>query len=263
MTTLNDALTQLADVLHLDAADLIRYAAEDTAGGRGTGFSGWAIDPDEGRILYALVRALRPAQVVEIGVNEGASSTHLLAALAANNYGRLDSYDTDTNAGLLVPDGIHADWELHIEDATLVELPHASVVFEDADHSLAGATAMFTKLKALSPQVLVTHDVNMTTAHGDFYVGVAFADVFPDGFTLTLDGCERGLGVWVNPEYQPDEQSLAAYRAWVLDHDGPPYLGQELHSEEVEEAKPTVKKVAKRAAPPRKKPTTAKAGAKR
>jgi hypothetical protein len=238
---LKDALTLLADRLHLDAADLIEYAADDKEGGRGAGFSGWAIDPDEGKVLYALVRALKPAQVVEIGVNEGASSTHLLAALAANGSGRLDSYDTDTNAGLLVPDGIYPDWELHIEDATLVELPHAQVVFEDADHSLLGATAMFNKLKALSPRVLVTHDVNMTTAHGDFHVGEAFAGVFPDGFTLTLDGCERGLGVWVNHEYGM----------------------QKVEAEAIEEAPAvTVKKVAKRAAPPRKKPT-AKASAKR
>jgi hypothetical protein len=238
--TLYEALIVLQAFIDIDAEALVEDAAEDAAGGRGDGFSGWAIDANEGKVLYALVRALKPAQVVEIGVNEGASSTHLLYALAANGSGRLDSYDTDTNAGLLVPDGIDAQWELHIEDATLVELPSAQLVFEDADHSLLGATAMFQKLKALNPRVLVTHDVNMTTAHGDFHVGEAFADVFPDGFTLTLDGCERGLGVWVNPDY-------AAPVA---------------EAETVEDATPTVKKVAKRAAPPRKKPT-AKAGAKK
>lgn len=49
--------------------------------------------------LYVLVRAARPQIVAETGVLYGASSGHILAALAANGQGRLCSIDLGVNPG--------------------------------------------------------------------------------------------------------------------------------------------------------------------
>lgn len=192
---LSDALTLLAEKLALDAASIIAYAAEDHEGGRNAGYDGWSIDPDEGRLLYALVRALRPLQVLEIGVHEGASSAHLLTALDANQLGALTSYDIVKGAAEVK--GIR--WTVIQQDAALANFPPTEFVFEDSAHGLDYSLKLFERLKFA--RVLVTHDTLMTPAHGDFYVKQAFETVFPDGLIFALDGCERGLGVWVNPDW--------------------------------------------------------------
>ncbi|MEO3759617.1 class I SAM-dependent methyltransferase [Mycobacterium sp. B14F4] len=47
------------------------------------------VTPDAGRLLYALVRASRPATVVEFGMSLGISAIHLAAAVRDNGGGRV------------------------------------------------------------------------------------------------------------------------------------------------------------------------------
>ena len=47
------------------------------------------VNPDVGRLLYQLVRTVRPKLVVEFGMSLGISAIHLSAALADNRAGRL------------------------------------------------------------------------------------------------------------------------------------------------------------------------------
>ncbi|QLL07739.1 O-methyltransferase [Mycobacterium vicinigordonae] len=47
------------------------------------------VTPDAGRLLYALVRATRPATVVEFGMSFGISAIHLAAAVRDNGSGRV------------------------------------------------------------------------------------------------------------------------------------------------------------------------------
>lgn len=47
------------------------------------------VTPDAGRLLYALVRASRPATVVEFGMSLGISAIHLAAAVRDNGIGRV------------------------------------------------------------------------------------------------------------------------------------------------------------------------------
>lgn len=47
------------------------------------------VTPDAGRLLYALVRAGRPATVVEFGMSLGISAIHLAAAVRDNGSGRV------------------------------------------------------------------------------------------------------------------------------------------------------------------------------
>ncbi|GAA4390952.1 O-methyltransferase [Tsukamurella soli] len=47
------------------------------------------VSPDTGRLLYALVRAARPAVVVEFGTSYGISTLHLAAAVRDNGIGHI------------------------------------------------------------------------------------------------------------------------------------------------------------------------------
>lgn len=47
------------------------------------------VTPDAGRLLYALVRAARPATIVEFGMSLGISAIHLAAAVRDNGSGRV------------------------------------------------------------------------------------------------------------------------------------------------------------------------------
>ncbi|SEH52764.1 Predicted O-methyltransferase YrrM [Mycolicibacterium rutilum] len=47
------------------------------------------VTPDAGRLLYSLVRAARPATVVEFGMSLGISAIHLAAAVRDNGAGRV------------------------------------------------------------------------------------------------------------------------------------------------------------------------------
>ncbi len=84
--------------------------------------------------LYALVRILRPAHVIETGVSSGVSSAHFLAALRRNGRGTLHSIDFPTaqrserfgprdspvalprgrSTGWAVPEALRRGWDLRI-----------------------------------------------------------------------------------------------------------------------------------------------------
>lgn len=199
---LNEALTQIAVDANLNADDLIRFAAEDNVGGRDTGhWSGMSTFADEGKVLYALIRALRPEHVVEVGVASGGTSTHILSALHANDFGALWSVDVEANCGLNIPEDLRGRWTFVVGDALTVDLPErADFIFEDGEHSYAFTFNILTRLKALNPRILLSHDYYTHLTYGDaFQVQRAFADVLGDKGVL-IDGAFTGLGYWVNPE---------------------------------------------------------------
>ena len=74
--------------------------------------------------LYMLVRALRPEVVVETGVNYGASSAHILAAMRENGGGTLYSIDLPKTRppgapaqDFLVPPELSSSWRLILGDS--------------------------------------------------------------------------------------------------------------------------------------------------
>lgn len=167
MTTLNDALTELAQALNVDPSVLIAYAAEDQYGGYHDNkeYSKWQIGSMwevEGKFLYALVRHLKPRKVVEVGVGQGCSSTHLLAALEANKKGALLSVDINPSAGSGVPDDLLNRWELATADALEYfggkKVIKADIVVEDGSHGLAFTRDLLPMLLKSNPRVLISHD---------------------------------------------------------------------------------------------------------
>lgn len=201
----DDALRQIAAAAGLNADELVGYANEDAVGGRDTGaWAGMSTFEAEGQVLYALIRALKPTQVVEVGVDSGGTSTHILTALDRNDDGQLYSVDINPEVGAKVPAGLRNRWTLRIEDALTVDLPdRADVIFEDGSHELVFTREILTRLKALNPRVILSHDYYTHETYGGFYVKEAFDAVLPGGFGVKIDGAFTGLGVWVNPDWQP------------------------------------------------------------
>ncbi|MCW3052733.1 MAG: hypothetical protein JWN14_1903, partial [Chthonomonadales bacterium] len=108
--TLEAALTQIAADLGLEAEALIAYAEEDTVGGYGSPeregsvhWPGGSVWEWEGRVLYALVRALKPATIVEVGSLVGCSTAHLALACLHNGQGHIYAVDPNANFSRLSP----------------------------------------------------------------------------------------------------------------------------------------------------------------
>ena len=143
-------------------AHLRRQRAEFRASGQ-IGFA-------PGATLYALVRTLRPAFVVETGVSSGVSSAFILAAIRDNGAGTLVSIDLPfterdgepasilpgtsidkaqwspippgESSGWLVPDALRDRWRLRLGDAaellpqTLEEVGEIGLFLHDSLHTL-------------------------------------------------------------------------------------------------------------------------------
>jgi predicted O-methyltransferase YrrM len=120
--------------------------------------------------LYLLVRAARPRLVVDTGVLYGASSAHILAALARNGGGRLYSIDIGRDSReppheFFVPDELQPHWELIIGDsrrelpALLSRIPAIDMFHHDSLHTFEHMTWEFeTALPHLSPEGVLSSD---------------------------------------------------------------------------------------------------------
>lgn len=98
------------------------------------------LDDIEAEITYLLLRAFRPAQVVEIGTYHGWSTTWILRALRDNGTGgRLLSFDLIDNAAHEVPPDLAADrWDFFRADVRKSKtdwMGGADYLFVDAAHS--------------------------------------------------------------------------------------------------------------------------------
>ena len=101
--------------------------------------------------LYALVRALRPREVVETGMYFGASASFILRAMEQNGLGTLHSIDLPSEAGgpygspyglgCMVPSDLRQRWQVHWGDAKeilphlLDELVEIDMFFHDSVHT--------------------------------------------------------------------------------------------------------------------------------
>jgi len=142
------------------------------------------------RFLYALVRAARPAIVVETGVCNGLSSAYLLKAMEKNGHGALHSIDLPNaptrgdariiadpeQTGGLVPEALRARWSLVLGDAS-TELPRLlgrlgaiDVFLHDSRHTYEHMLWEYrTAWPALRPGgFLLSDDVHWSAAFADF-----------------------------------------------------------------------------------------------
>ena len=204
---LNDALTEIAAFLRLDADALKAYADEDTLGGfhfddAQSTFPGGSLWGVEGQVLYSLVRALKPENALELGTWHGASATHILAAQGVNLCGVLDSVDHWEGAGALVPHELRSPWYLyHMEAVAFLRSDRSDddydFAYEDCIHSESEVYAIVTALKPKLKRgaVVVHHD----SEHGDdgdqIRRALTRAGVNYRSWLISPSDC--GLGIWV------------------------------------------------------------------
>jgi len=163
---LNDALRAIAQQFDLNADELIAYAAEDPHDGWDEGKGSWvsgSVWTVEGQTLYALVRALKPLRVLELGTADGCSATHISAALKANGSGFLQCVDQYDWAGRYVPDELQEFWTLEramvgdwIEQDNIVY----DFVYEDSDHTTATVAAVWqwARKHVVTGGAIISHD---------------------------------------------------------------------------------------------------------
>lgn len=202
--TLEQALTQLSERLGLDAKALIAFAAEDRETGWDNGTGQWPIGSlfaSEGRILYALVRAMRPQVIVEFGALYGCSAKHILKALAKNKSGKLISIDPDAKPMM---DRFSAAeikrWEIVREYGETALLPkHIDIAIEDTGHEISMTRDMCKRAMQHGAKVILVHDADHFGVGAKVREGMKLAFGSDYKIVRTADS-DCGYGYWVRPE---------------------------------------------------------------
>lgn len=203
---LQTALAQLAARYDLDADTLAEYAAEDDIGGYHTDpkqaawpmGSLWAV---EGQVLYALVRAIRPTSVLELGTYAGCSTAHIEAALKKNRKGNVVTVD-NLHDGREVTADLGKRVEVVREDAeTYLKKTRTTydLIFEDLTHTTALTAAVWTHApkRLADGGFLVSHDAMHYVVGEAVCAGIAQAGVSNPWLGL-IAPADCGLAVWRN-----------------------------------------------------------------
>lgn len=213
-----ETLQLIALQIETDPGALIQFASEDMIGGYhpDAAQSKWMIGSVwevEGKILYALVRALQPAHVVEIGSLRGCSTTHLATALDVNGRGRITSVDVSGDTRDQFPKHLEAlhtavtgdglEWLAGQDDASI------DLLFEDSSHgeAMCMAVATLAKDKLTPGGLLILHDA----AHDKAIIAPGHAIDSPVGAEV-----RRGLDRAIEGEYRVylTEPSDCGFALW-------------------------------------------------
>lgn len=151
------------------------------------------------RLLYFLVRLLRPEHVIETGVAAGFSTEAILAAMTANGKGTLHSSDfpyfrlssPEEHIGTLVSDAHKDRWQLHLRGdrgnlpVILREAGPVGLFHYDSDKSRRGRRFGLKAIRpALEPDAIVVMD--------DIHNNLFFHDlVSEEGRPWAVTGSER------------------------------------------------------------------------
>jgi predicted O-methyltransferase YrrM len=166
-----EALPIIADFLSLDAKELAAYCDEDDMPGKDIVGEqpGYIPFTHDGKLLYALVRILRPRTILESGVDEGGSINHMAAALKKNGIrGGGDITGVDIREDR--PGGHIEKWArpfAHIVSQDIkyfverTDLPRFDFIHEDSSHEVHTVRAVYENLYKLMPHggVIVSHDL--------------------------------------------------------------------------------------------------------
>jgi len=200
-----DAIRYIAKDLSLSFDQLWAYADIDTIGGYSPSGGNWpsgSIWEVEGKILYAVTRAIHPSTVVEIGSNYGCSTSHFLSAMDANDRGKMFALDLSFDKlrvqsprlTKICGDGLLSAKSMITEGI----IP--DILFEDGPHSME-----FTRdilkifLPIMKPRGLVLiHDVDHFLVGKDVTDGVQAA--LGNFYHFLIDPSDCGIGYWIKKQ---------------------------------------------------------------
>lgn len=210
---LHEALELIAERFGLSADNLKQHVSEDAIGG-------WHTAPDvarwpmgslfgvEGQILYALVRELKPLNVINLGVLHGASTAHIAAALKANGNDKARVYAVDKEPISLdrIDPTLHPYIKPVQQDA--VEFlqgrwpAKATVLFEDLTHETEQVQAVWEIMlkKANLGSLLISHDAEHYIVGPWVKAGIEGAGVdLDDGVSVLVEPSDCGLFLYQQP----------------------------------------------------------------
>lgn len=213
--TLTTALKGLTRSLGFDPQALIDYAVLDPHGGYHAdyedGFPTGSLWRVEGQVLYALVRALRPQNVLELGTWHGASATHLAQALEDNDYAVMDCVDNraygDITIGGMIPDELrsridihHTSLEAYINRCGFESYSY-DFIFEDAMHTVEQVEFVWKNAnRLLSPGgIIVSHDAMHPIAGPIVREGIERAGYAERAQYVLIAPSDCGLALWRKP----------------------------------------------------------------
>lgn len=240
---IEEALIDIARNFGFDEQQLIIECFADTVGGWDEDKGRWPVGSVwsvEGRILYAITRALKPDFVLEVGTHHGCSATHFAEAVKANGKGHVIGVDPSGAAGNMIPANLRQYVQImntRWQDMDGLFPAGVGVVFEDADHSAETTADVWRAAAERLPagSVIASHDamhflVGAAIREGIARSGVTGVRFYPVqmGPTPSQDMC--GLAVWRKPGWniieipksvgdkleaalEEGEQKAAQYRA--------------------------------------------------
>jgi hypothetical protein len=176
---LGESRNLLTEEIMLEAAEvnsMIELRAEES----GSAFpANWNSEKQLRIALYALVRILKPALVVETGTANGSSAAAVCAGLAANNSGVLVSVDIKDSSARLVSEKNREFLQLRKINGTEKELREVCVAattqwtgvkffLHDSDHSYFGQYSDYKVARDLGFDVILSDDIDASLAFADF-----------------------------------------------------------------------------------------------
>jgi len=166
---------------------------------------------------YEFVREIKPKKMLEIGVQNGASTKAFLMAMGINSYGTLVSIDHKNRSGILdaefsdlkdhwrfIQGDSHASESVQAAKNQLEEGELYDVLFIDGDHSYEGAKQDFVEYSELVKPggVVMLHD----TVNTDQGVNKLWAEIdWPEKFNCDWGNARArtnlivGLGICKKP----------------------------------------------------------------
>lgn len=207
MTALIDTLFQLEKQLGIELDTLMPFAESDDLGGyhpdeHQRKWGSGAVWEVEGKTLYALVRALKPQNILEIGSGTGCSTNHMAKALQQNGGGHIVTIDRANTP--YVAHELRDLIDVRNDDAInyLALQPDNSIDFllEDADHSiqLCQVIGELAKTKLKPGGVLIAHDAAHPGVGADVKRGYDLAGL--DFRVYLTDPSDCGWAVWQRPK---------------------------------------------------------------
>lgn len=249
---LTETLKLLALQLQLNPNELTQYAAEDTLGGYSSNESDrkWPIGSlweQEGKVLYALIRTLKPQHVAEIGSLRGCSTAHIATALSVNGSGRvtsidiaggaLDMYPKHLDKHLTAVTGDGLEWLAGQEDESI------DLLFEDSSHGedMCASVAALCKTKLTPGGILIVHDAAHFLVGKDVQAGLTRA--LGNAYRVYLsDPSDCGFAAWQRPGQSIIERVKSA--TWAIEPEQKAYTADEFAQklDEIQAEKPAKKK---------------------
>lgn len=209
------ACDRIGEALDINSSTLIAYAREDPHGGYHASYddgfpvgSMWRV---EGQVLYALVRALKPLRVLELGTARGCSATHILQALHDNDYGTLSCIDNNIQPGPVadyVPDHLRGRMTLHITtiehviERFIVDSPNdgfkCDMVLDDGMHDAEQVALIWGAAeKMLRPGgVILSHDACHALVGHEVQAGIALAGYADKVLNVLIAPADCGFAIW-------------------------------------------------------------------